>query len=100
LIKNIGAIRTKHSLGHNMLVSTIVSTIFFETIMIIGSSDKGGLLSWTLTDGIAIGFLAGAIYGPPIGAFSTLFKNTITFPIKGSEKNWKEFYQYAKTYKK
>jgi hypothetical protein len=99
LAKNIGAIRTKRSFGHNVLVSTIVTTGIFVTVMAIGSSDKGGLLSWTLMDGIGVGFIAGAIYGPPIGAFTTLFKNTMTFPINGSEKNLKDFYQYAKTYK-
>lgn len=99
LVKNIGAIRTKHSFGHNVLVSTIVTTGVFVTAMAIGSSDKGGFLTWTLMDGIAIGFIGGVIYGPAIGAFSALFKNVITFPINGSEKNWKEFQHYVNNYK-
>lgn len=92
-VKNIGAIRTKHSFGHNILVSTGITSLAFVTLFVATSQDKSGFISWTPLEGIAIGLLSGAIYGPVIGAGSTLFKNSIEFPINGSEKNWKEFYR-------
>lgn len=94
LVKNIGFIKTKHSLGHNMLMSTAITGGIFATIMAIGSNDKSGFLSWTLPEGIAAGLLAGVIYGPIIGGITAIFKNSTTFPINGSEKNWKEFQLY------
>ncbi|MCX6205742.1 MAG: hypothetical protein NTZ19_05740 [Bacteroidetes bacterium] len=94
LVKNIGYIKTKHSFGHTVLISSAITAGIFATLMAISSSDKGGFLSWTLTEGIAAGLLAGVVYGPIIGGISAIFKNVTTFPINGSEKNWKEFHQY------
>ena len=99
LVKNIGFIRTKHSFGHNVLVTTAVTAGIFATVMALGSNDKSGLLTWTLPEGVALGLIGGAIYGPVIGAFTTIFKHVTTFPINGSEKNWKEFEQYINNYK-
>lgn len=94
IVKNIGFIKTKHSFGNNILIGSAISGGVFATVMAIGSTDKGGFLSWTLSEGITAGLLAGAIYGPIIGGVSAIFKHTTTFPINGSEKNWKEFNQY------
>ena len=98
-VKNIGYIKNKHSFGHNILMSSAISGGIFATVMAIGSTEKGGFLSWTLSEGIAAGLLAGAIYGPIIGGISAIFKTTIKFPINGSEKNWKVFNDYYMGYK-
>jgi hypothetical protein len=97
--KNIGFIKTKHSFGHNSLLGSAISGGIFATVMAIGSTDKGGFLSWTLSEGVAAGLLAGVIYGPVIGGISAIFKNTTTFPINGRESNWKEFNHYYLVHK-
>jgi hypothetical protein len=98
-VKNIGFIKTKHSFGHNILISSAISGGIFATVMAIGSTDKGGFLSWTLSEGIAAGLLAGVIYGPVIGGITAIFKNTTTFPINGRESNWQEFNHYYLVHK-
>ncbi len=98
-VKNIGFIKTKHSFGHNILLGSAISGGIFATVMAIGSTDKGGFISWTFTEGIAAGLLAGAIYGPIIGGISAIFKNNTTFPINGRESNWNEFKHYYLGYK-
>jgi hypothetical protein len=99
-VKNIGFIRTKHSFGHNILISSAITGISLATLLALSSDGgKGFLLSWTVPEGIGLGLLVGATWGPIIGAGTALFKNTIKFPIKGSEKNWKEFQQYYMDHK-
>jgi len=98
-VKNIGYLKTKHSFGHNILVSSAISGGIFALVLAAGSSDKNGFLSYTLSEGLFVGFVAGAIYGPIIGGITAIFKNVTTFPINGSDTNWKEFHQYFDSHK-
>ena len=92
--KNIGLIKTKHSYGHNVLMSSAIIGGSFAIIGAFGSFEKNSFPSFTATQGVGAGLVIGVIDGIVIGSITALIKNSKTFSINGNEKKWHQFYEY------
>ena len=93
-VKTIGTIRTKRSVGHNILIGTLVSSTLFATLGAATADPDSWIVNYTPAEGALIGTVIGAPAGAFIGVFSTVFKNPKTFTINGDTEKWKVFVSY------
>lgn len=95
---SIGYIKTKRSLGHNMVISAVVGAV---PSAIIGAASGepptndntfGGILhdavTFTPGEAAAAGFFVGGIVGAGTGALITAFTKSTTFRINGNLNDW------------
>ncbi|TKK69323.1 hypothetical protein FC093_08385 [Ilyomonas limi] len=98
LAVNIGFIKTRRNLGHNVLVSAIVGAI---PVSIIGAvtgepnennNSFGGIIHDAITptpaEAAVGGLLLGGVAGAATGTLITLFTKSTTFIVNGSLSEW------------
>ncbi|HYK44212.1 MAG TPA: hypothetical protein VEV83_03530 [Parafilimonas sp.] len=90
LVRDIGSIRTKHSVGHNLLIGSAIGS---STMAIIGvaSANPDEFLGYTAGEGALGGFIVGVPIGAAIGALTIAFKNSKHYVINGDLQKWKAF---------
>lgn len=90
-VKTIGTIRTKRTVGNNILIGTLVGSTLFATIGAATADPDSWFLDYTPAEGAIIGTLIGAPAGAIVGTFSCAFKNSKKFVINGDAEKWKAF---------
>jgi hypothetical protein len=80
-VQDIGSIETKHSVGNNVLIGSLVG---MTTFAIIGAG-------YAEADGAAAGAAGGLVWGALIGGLTGAFKNSKKYFINGDTTNWKTF---------
>ncbi len=98
-LSEIGFIRTKRSMGHNILVGTSLVTTFM-IIGFVSTAPGGGFIGWDAGTGVLFGIVAGIFYGPPISALSLIFKKVSMYIINGDIEQWEKFKADLRTNKK
>jgi len=94
-VAQIGIIKTKRSIGHNVAVGAILGGgIFAISGAASGETEPQG--SWdffyiTPAEGAALGLLFGASLGAAVGGISGLFKNSQIYLIHGDRSKLKAF---------
>lgn len=89
-LREIGFIKTKRSVGNNMLISA-ASGAALGAIIGVSTADPDSFLGYSAGEG-ALGFGAiGALGGAAIGGISIAFKNSETYIIEGDLVKWKIF---------
>jgi hypothetical protein len=90
-VKEIGAIKTKRSAGHNILIGSAIGTATGAILGAASADPDAWIFGYTAAEG-ATGFgLAGALGGAAIGGISIAFKNSTTFTISGDLIKFKIF---------
>jgi hypothetical protein len=94
LVQRIGSIRTRHSAGNTIGISSAVGLVIGTVIGVAGSSQPNQQDQYQImtpgeevASGIALGLLSGAI----VGAIGTAFKDSKHFIIHGNAAKWKAF---------
>lgn len=90
VFRDIGVIKTKRSLGNNLLTGAAIGAGTFGLIGVTTSTDRG-FLSHSPSQGLGAGILIGAPLGSAAGGIFGLFKNRKTYDINGNEEHWNAF---------
>ena len=98
----IGYIKTKRSLGHNILVSAIPAAVTFAIYGLATGEAKqttesditlGGILhdatTFTPAEGFQAGLIVGGVAGTATGTLITALTKRATFRINGSLEDWR-----------
>jgi hypothetical protein len=94
----IGSIKTKHSVGNNILVGSIVGAV---TVGIVGAAsvdpnpDEFSIGPQTAGEGAVGGVIIGAPIGAALGGLTYVFKNADFFPVNGDPVKWKDFQSFV-----
>lgn len=88
--RDIGTIKTKHSIGNNFLTGAAIGAGAFGILGVTTSSNKG-FLSHDPGQGLGAGILIGAPLGSAAGGVFGLFKDRKTIEINGNEEQWNAF---------
>ncbi|MFQ3174464.1 MAG: hypothetical protein ACI8W0_001583 [Flavobacterium sp.] len=88
---SIGFIKTKHSVGNNILIGAVSGGTFMAIIGAASADPDDFILGYTAAEGAALGVFLGAPIGAAIGGFTVLFKNSRSYAINGDELKLKEF---------
>lgn len=99
-VSRIGAIKTRRSVGHAILVSATTGAVLFGIIGAASGEKKvndgtlGGAfhdaLTATPSEGLAAGLLAGGLLGTATGAIISLINKKIKFSINGNLQAWQK----------
>jgi hypothetical protein len=88
-VLKVSYIKTKHSIGNNILIGAAISAPLFA---IIGAATGGDcydcLVVTTPAQDAVAGFVVGAIAGATVGAITGAFKNSKTIHINGDIQKW------------
>lgn len=87
-IREIGFIRTRHSLGHNVLIGSVAGSALFSTIFAAEADPDLPLFGYSASEGVLAGLILGAPIGAGIGALTTLFKEQKRYEIDGEKNQW------------
>ena len=93
-VKTIGTIRTKRSIGNNILWGTLIGTVVVGSIGAASAEPDAMILAFTPAEGFIIGTLLGAPAGVIIGTLTAAFKNSKKFVIDGELEKWKAFQEH------
>ncbi len=93
-ISEIGYIRTKHSVGNNVLMGAIAGSVFFGTVTAADADPDAWIFSYTPAEGAVIGVVAGAPIGGTLGLITAIFKKKTEFEINGQPEKWREIMPY------
>ena len=96
-VSNIGQIKTKHSAGNNMLISSVIGVTTFAIIGAASADPDAEIVGYTAGEGAAQGALLGAGVGAAIGGITILFKNSKTFSVNGDMNRWKKFQSFIQS---
>ena len=99
-VKNIGWIRTKRSIGNNILWGTIIGSAVVGAIGAATAEPDAFILAYTPAEGFAMGAIVGATAGVIVGTLTAAFKNPKKFVIDGDLEKWKAFREYVKSKEK
>lgn len=80
---NVGRIRTKRSVGNNVLVGAAGGGLALAAIGVVSADNSSGFFTYTESEGAAVGMVMGAPIGAVVGGISAIFKNTRSFEING-----------------
>jgi outer membrane lipoprotein SlyB len=90
-MKDIGFIKTKRSAGNNVLIGAASGATFGVIIGVSSADPDAWIFGYTAGEGAALFGSIGALGGGAIGGLSSLFKESETYIINGSEVNWNSF---------
>lgn len=94
--RSIGSIRTRHSIGNNILIGSIIGV---SSVAILGAAtaepDKE-LFGYTAGEGALGGALLGLPVGALVGGITIPFKNSKYYLINGDATKWKAFQHTAR----
>jgi hypothetical protein len=90
-ILEVGFIKTKHGIGHNIIIGAAIGAPVGAIIGAASASETDAIVNAFTGEtstpdvgaGIAVGFLGGAATGAAIGAITGAFKNSKTISING-----------------
>ncbi|MDP3313950.1 hypothetical protein [Lutibacter sp.] len=88
---NISFIKTKHSVGNNLLIGAVSGASFFAILGAATADPDAWIFAYSAGEGAAAGAVIGGISGSVIGGITALFKNSKTYAINGDELKWKNF---------
>jgi hypothetical protein len=92
-IRTIGLIKTKRSVGNNLLLGSLIG-LTVGAIIGVATSDPNPdevFLGYSASEG-GTGFgIIGAILGTGVGGATSLFKNSKSYTINGDASKWKVF---------
>ena len=80
-IQNVSYIKTKHSVGNNILIGIIINA---PLGLLIGSANSDNDKGNAALGGLGVGALVGTIDG----VITSLFKNSLTYNISGNMQQW------------
>jgi len=86
--RSIGLVKTNHSGGNNVLMGAATGATGLAIFM---AASAGPDDLFDPAGAAAAGAFLGGTFGAIIGGFTSLFKNSKTYIIKGDELKWKEF---------
>jgi hypothetical protein len=90
-MKDIGFIKTKRSAGNNVLIGAASGATLGVIIGVSSADPDAWIFGYTAGEGAALFGSIGALGGGAIGGLSSLFKESETYIINGSEVNWNSF---------
>lgn len=90
-VSNIGSIKTKHSIGNNFLVGSLIGASALAILGFISADPDAFVLAASDGEGAATGALVGLAAGAIIGGLTIPAKNPKTFLIDGDSMKWKTF---------
>lgn len=93
-VKKIGMIKTKRSMGNNVLIGTLIGTTVFAAAGAATADPDAFIFDYTPAEGALMGTLIGAPAGAFAGAVSAAFKKSKTFTIDGDLEKWKAFWMH------
>lgn len=93
-VKTIGTIRTKKSVGNNVLIGSLMGAAVVGGIGAATAEPDAEIMGYTAGEGFIIGVIFGAPTGAIIGTFSAGLKNSKTFKIDGDLEKWKAFREH------
>lgn len=93
-LHNIARIRTKRSVGHNILILSLIGGTIGGFMGGAIASTPGG--SGNVFGGVAIGALPGGYAGAALGGLSWLIKGSRKFDINGDAAQWQAFKEFMK----
>lgn len=93
-VKKIGVIKTKRSVGNNVLIGSITGAVVMGGIVAASADPDAWIFDYTPAEGAVIGAFIGAPAGAAVGIISTALKNSKTFTINGDVEKWKAFLAY------
>lgn len=84
-LSSIGAIKTKRSAGHNVLVGAGSGATAIAILGAATADPDDWLFGYTAGEGAAAGALLGGTAGAAIGGLTILFKNSKSYDINGDK---------------
>ncbi|MFN3969475.1 hypothetical protein [Flavobacterium sp.] len=90
-VKTIGVIKTKRSVGNNVLIGTLTGSVIVGGLLAATAEPDSWVFGYTPAEGALIGIFVGAPAGAFVGAITAAFKNPKTFIIDGDLEKWKAF---------
>lgn len=93
-VKTIGTVKTKRSVGHNILVGSLIGTAIVGSLGAASAEPDAEIMGYSAGEGFILGTIVGAPSGALIGLFSAALKNSKEFTIKGDLEKWKIFQNY------
>ena len=92
-VRGIGAIRTRRSAGHNLLLGAIIGTVSGAIFGAASTNEvnRDSFLQFNAGAYAAGGAILGLGAGLLSGAISLAFKHSVRFSIDGDPAKWKEF---------
>lgn len=87
----IKTIKTNHSGGHTILMTTLIYLSTSVIISTIGNNPNNKILSWSSGEAAAIGAILAIPSGVLTGGIIALLKKNKTYTIDGEYKKWKIF---------
>ncbi len=89
-VSEVGFIRTKHSVGHNVLIGASAASAIAAVTFAAEADPDAWIFGYTAGEGILAGFILGAPVGGGIGALTALFKKSREYEINGESTKWME----------
>lgn len=90
-MKDVGFIKTKRSAGNNVLIGATSGAAFGIVTGVSSADPDAWIFGYTAGEGAALFGSIGALGGGAIGGLTSLFKESETYIINGSEENWSSF---------
>jgi hypothetical protein len=88
-VQKVSYIKTKHSIGNNILVGAAIAAPTLAIVSLIGNQPCSDcIFSVTNGEAAASGFIVGTAAGAVIGAITGVFKNSKTGVIDGDAQKW------------
>lgn len=91
----IGSIKTKHSVGNNILIGSIAGATTFAIIGAASADPNELFFPTTAGEGALEGIIIGAPIGAALGGLTYVFKNADIFLINGDPAKLKEFQSFV-----
>jgi len=90
-VSKIGFIKTKRSVGNNILWGAAIGTGFGAILGVASGDTGGGFFAYSKEEGAGGFGLIFGVMGAGIGGITAIFKKSNTYPIDGESIKWKAF---------
>ncbi|HSI68628.1 MAG TPA: hypothetical protein VK941_00225 [Gillisia sp.] len=90
-VDSIGMIKTKHSVGNDLLIGSVTGALIFSLFGMATSNPDALLLTHSKGEAATTGAMLGLLSGAAFGGITTLFKNSETYEIYEDQMKLKEF---------
>lgn len=90
-VRRIGFIKTKHSMGNNLLIGSVIGATTLAILGVATAEPDKEIMGYTEGEGAAAGALIGLPIGVAIGRITIAFKNSKTYSINGDIPKWNAF---------
>jgi len=90
-VENIGSIKTKRSVGHNVLIGSTLGGVTGAISGAASADPDAPFFGYTAAEGAGAGIIFGLPVGAAIGGISALFKHSKTYNIAADPGAWSAF---------